>query len=304
MRRLLPVLLLLIFAADARAATYAGAAADPEGDAPAPNVDIVSASWSFDDAAGKVGIVVTLKAKPDAENWGVLNASVRTACEGGMEFATIRVNARESAGGVASAGNYDDGVQPDGSQGPSYMQATNVKSDEGRTTTSEATHERLVGRKPGCVRINISHNGPLDSITIPVQETAGEPTPPPPPPPVTGNPGGPANPQPPTVKPEDVRLGSGRRLTFKKDKASVGLSGVSAGMTVRLSLRLANGTTIAGVLYRAQETRPPLLKLKLTARGRRHLKMHPRGKARLYVRTSYGQAIFQRQYAVSFRKTS
>lgn len=302
MRRLLPLLLVLplLFAAEARAAVYTGAATDPEGDAPGAGVDIVSASWTFDDAAGKVGIVVTLKAPPDDEHWGVFNASVRTACEGGTEFATIRVNARPSGSGAASAGTYDDGVQPDGSQGPSYTSATNVKSDEGRTTTSEASHARLVGRKPGCVRINISHNGPLDSITIPVDETTGEPTPPPPP---SGEPGTPpANPGAPSVRPEDVRLGSGRRLTFKKERASVGLSGVAAGMTVRLSLRLADGTTIAGVLHRAQQTGAPLLRIKLTAKGRRHLRRHPRGKARLYVRTAYGRAIFQRQYAVTFRR--
>lgn len=301
MRRLLPLLLLLTFATDAHAAVSTGAATDSEGDAPSPKVDLASASWSFDDAAGRLGVVITLKDTPDAEHWGVHNVSLRTACEGGSEFATIRLNARDSQGGAASAGTSDDGVQPDGSRGPSFMDATNVKSDGGRTTTSETSHERLIGRKPGCMRVTISHNGPLDSITVPVKETVGEPTPPPPPAPVTGTPGGPTNPNPPTVRPEDVRLGSGRKLAFKKGRTSVGLSGVAAGMTIRLSLRLANGTTIAGVLHRAEQAGAPLLRMKLTAKGRRHLRKQPRGKARLYVRTAHGQAIFQRQYAVSYR---
>jgi len=301
-------LLILLFplalgAADARAAVYTGAATDPEGDAPHAKVDIVSAAWSFDDAAGRAGISVTLKDVPDAENWGVINASFRTACEGGSEFATIRVSALSSSQGAASAGNADDGVQPDGSRGPSATTATNSKSDDGRTTSSEATHDRLVGRRPGCVRISVTRNGVLDSVTIPVKETQGEPTPPPPPSGETGNPGGPANPNAPTAKPEDVRLGSGRRLAFRRGKASAGLFGVAKGMKIRLSLRLPDGTTIAGVLFEPRVTQPALVTMRLTAKGKRYLRTHRSGKARLLVRTTLGDT-FQRRYAVRFVRKS
>lgn len=298
MRRLLPLLLLALPASDAHAAVVTGAVTDPEGDAPAPQVDVVSAGWTFDDAAGKVTLTVTLKGIPDAENWGVINAGVRTACEGGTEFATIRVNSRTTQAGGGGAGSAEDGPQPDGSTGPSYAATTNVKSDEGRTTTAEFTHARLVGRQGGCVRITLSHNGVLDSVTVPAQQATGEPTPPPAPP------AGPGTPPPPppaaTAGPQDVRLGSGRRLRFRSHKTGVGLTGVVQGMAIRVSLRAANGTTLAGNKYVAKVTAPPLVPLKLNARGRRF-----RGrKAFLFVRTSYRGELFQRRYSVRLSKTS
>lgn len=292
-RRLLLLALLApgLAAPSADAAVVTGSTTDPAGDAPAAGVDMTAAAWRFDDATGFVQIAVTLAAAPDVENWGVINAAVRTACDGST-FATVRGNARTSSVS-ASVGSAEDGVQPDGSSGPSTASGFNEKSDEGRTTTMGTEHARLVGRSAGCVTITMTHNGTLDAMVVPMTAVTGTPAPPY---------AVPDRPSAVTANPRDVRLGTGRRLRFRKSRARLALTGLAAGMRTRLRLRLENGTTLATGRYVARASHPALVTLKLTKKGRRWLRTHRRGgRARLTVRTTLAGSSFQRRYAMRVR---
>jgi hypothetical protein len=286
----LALLLTLLLAAPANAAVTGAAADDPTGDSTAgPGTDAVHGSWSFDDTAGRLTVAVTFAATPAGEDWGVVNATLRPACDADP-FATLRGSGLPGDAS-ASVGTAADGQQPDGSTGASVASATNVKSDDGRTTTMEVTHARLVGRAGRCLQVTISHNGVLDAMTLPSTSTVG---------PVYVLPGtGPAQSGPPVSagSPGSVRLATGRKLKFSKNRATVALIGVAKGMTGRLRLALKNGTTLATGKYTAPAAQPITVRLTLTAKGRRYARKHKKFKATLTVRSTLGTTV-ERRYAM------
>ena len=275
MRRLLLFSLLcltLLAVAAAHAAVVDGSGTDPAGDGTAgPGTDITAVTWSFDDQAGRLTVSVTTVAASAGEDWGAINITARDRSAegcGGQAFATIRgsTNATTAAGG---AGTAADGQQPDGSTGPSYVSATNVKSDEGRTHTLELTHARLVGRAAGCVQANISRNGVKDSLDVPATN---------PPPVATPTPGASptpvptATPQGPGGSPRAVRIASSRKLRFKSGRTTVALTGVADGMTGSLRVHDARARTLATGRFSARSSDPLRVRLTLNAAGRRRVR--------------------------------
>lgn len=229
----------LALAAPAPAAVVGGSVDDPVGDSTAGSgADVTKASWAFDPDAGRWMVSVTFASAPAGDDYGVINASLRDASVadcGGAVFATFRAS-NKSGGAAAGAGSAADGTQPDGSTGPTYVSGSNVKSDEGRTTTLEVAHPRLVGRTAACVTIAISNHGVKDSVAVPapgVPVTPANPTNP-------DKPGaGPTNPNQPYVVPParpNLKLTSSRTLRFKKGSARITLAGARYALTGKLSL--------------------------------------------------------------------
>lgn len=277
------------------AASWTGGADDPSGDSTqGPGTDIVKAAWGFDNETGKLTVVVTFAQKPSGEDWGVINAVARDdtaeGC-GGAEFARFRGN-NNSTSASLGAGTSADGVQPDGSTGPSYVSATNTKSDDGRTTTIEGQHARLVGRNAGCVTLNVSHNGVLDAVSMPATAIVGTPN---------RNPGTtpPAYQVPgPAGDPRRVRLASSKRIRFSKGRARVVVIGASGGVTGKVRLLVGNLAVATGSFV-SKDPVPVTVRLALTKKGKAWVRRHRKGgKARLTIRTELGTASAARTYRV------
>ena len=289
---------LLAFAAltaPAGASVVGGATDDPLGDSSAgPGTDMIRAAWLFDSEAGRWTVSVTFAARPTDADYGIVNAQILDATApgcGGAPFGVFRGTARTGSAS-AGAGSSADGVQPDGTTGPSYAIATNVKSDDGRTTTLDVSHPRLVGRTAACVTFTISNHGVKDSAAVPAPGV-----------PVTpAQPAAPGTPYaiPPTTR-VDLRLTSSRTLRFRKGAARLTFANAAAGMTSRLSLwvgkrRIAQGRFTAGAPV-AVRTR-----LFLTRAGAAYLRRHRAGKAKLVVRTTLDGRTLEQHFRVRVKR--
>lgn len=301
-RLFLSTLLSLGLAAPAHAAVVGGALDDPVGDSAAgPGTDIVRAAWLFDPEAGRWTVSVTFAAKPTDADYGIVNAEIRDASApdcGGAYFGVFRGSGR-SGGATASVGTTADGVQPDGSTGPSGVQGTNVKTDDGRTTTLDASHPRLIGRTAACVVFRISNHGVKDEAVVPAPDVPITPgsgpvvTP--------GQPGNPYAVPPPTVPRVNLRLASSRTLRFAKGATRLTFTRTSAGMSSRLSLLVGRRRIAQG---RFSVTAPVAVRTKLflTRAGAAYLRRRRSGRAVLVVRTALAGRTVEQRFRVRVRR--
>lgn len=289
----------LVAAVAAVAAVVGGELTDPTGDSTAgPGTDMVRGAWSFDPDAGHLEVSVTFVAKPTDADYGIVNATVRDASAagcGGPSFAILRGSGRTGSAS-ASVGTAADGEQPDGSTGASVAPATNIKSDDGRTTTMEVTHQRLVGRSAACVVFTISNHGVKDSGSVPALGAPVTPGATPTPQPGGGYnlpPGG--NPGPAT--PIKVRLAS-RKLKFSKGAARLTIIPSTGGLTGKLSL-LVGKKQIAQGRYSARTPIAIRTKLFLTRAGAAYFRKHRAGRATLVVKSNSGARTVTERFRVT-----
>ena len=239
--------------------------------------DIEQIRSDFDPGAGRWTLTVRLWEAASEAQWGMVNAHLRAAGPGGAcgsGVGYLRGSTHPGSSGVSgTAGSADDGVQPDGSRGPSIATATRTLSADGRELTFVLDHPRLAGRTAACVFLTISYqNETLDSAGARFPVPAGYEPPPPP----GAGPAGDA---------VAIRIASSRTLRVsRRNRVNVWLRAFDGPLTGNARVRRGgSGPDLARAEWRASAGKAVAVRLRLTRAGRRYVRRHRRSTGRLIV---------------------
>lgn len=273
--RLAALAAVLLTAAPAHAEPVSAVGSDGRDGTGGAARDVEQVRSTFDADAGSWTVTVRLHAPAAEAAWGMVNLSLTApGADGtcGAAFATMRGSTRPASGGVsATAGNRDDGQQPDGSTGPSFASGTRTVSEDGRELTFAVAHPRLTGRVPACLGLTVTYeNETLDAAGARFAVPAGYEPPPP-----AGGPG----------QAVRIRIASTRTLRLdRRGRATVFLRAFDMPLTGNARLRRGSrGPDLARAEWRASAGRVVRVRLRLTRAGRRYVRRRHDSVLRLTV---------------------
>ena len=294
LRWLIGVVLALVLAPAAQAATFNAAADSPENPDRSPAQDIARVVSTLNADTGTWSVTVSLRGEPGPGTTGAVNAVLyppAASCGSIPGDAAGYLRGNDSPGATDVSGTVIAGPRaPNGGYFKEHVPGS-------ATVTLAMTDTAFVGYTPGCVTVTLTHNGVLDEVDAVPYSAPNQSAPPLPPlpPPAPPAPPLPANPTIAFARP-NARLNASKTGTV-----SIALKPFDRDVTGKLTVADAKGHALGSKSYSAKADKVVTVKVRLNAATRRALARGRTLKVKLTATVQNGKKTLSKRTNATIR---